>query len=160
MLNFKSIFALLPIIGLMFGTAQAQISNNGGPIHVAADAQEFENDNSVWTGHVQIVQNDAILTADKVKLVGVQSELNRFVATGNVRFTNPDFAVSGNQAIYEDSSKTITVTGNVVILQGEQVLAGEKLVYNTETEAVQIFGNGSKRVRGIFYQQEGQQVRR
>lgn len=131
------------------------------PVDLSAgrcEAREQE-DRVTCTGSVRVTQGDAILSAAKMSLFGVNtpSGLRRIEAEGEVRYASGPNAVSGASGVYDAASTTLTVTGDVIVIQGSQVMTGGRLIYNTETGDVE-FGPGSGgRVRGLFYTQPQQQ---
>jgi lipopolysaccharide export system protein LptA len=157
----KILLTVLTAFGLAMVTAmpvQAQLSRDqNAPIDFTG--QKFEvfdqQDYAVWTGDVQAVQGEAILTAPKLTLYGVSDgELDRIHALGGIRYTNGSEAISGEQAIYDAAKNTIVVTGNVVVVQGKQVMSGDELEYNTQTGEIKFTAGQQRRVRGIFFQEQ------
>jgi len=148
--------ALVPAV--LLGSASAQFSqNSNAPIDITgAQFEAFQNeDYALWTGDVQVVQGEVILTAPELKIYGIGGgRFNRVDATGGIRYTNGVEAISGDQAIYRKENETIVVTGNVVVVQGRQVMTGEQMTYFLDTGKI-VFNNQSKsRVRGVFFTED------
>ncbi|MGV6800889.1 MAG: lipopolysaccharide transport periplasmic protein LptA [bacterium] len=135
--------------------AMAQLASEpDAPIDITGKNFEVQDGKNmaIWTGDVQVVQAEIVLTAPRLVIKGIDDgEIDEMIATGGIRYTNGAEAISGQKAVYKAATKTITVTGNVVIVQDQQVMTGDKLVYFTETGEVQISSVENKRVRGIFY---------
>ena len=129
------------------------------PIDVSANRCEvFENEDTVkCTGDVRVRQGDSILAANEMTIYGTQAEggFRRIDARGRVRYAADGSAMSGQEAIYDAETTTLTVTGDVVVVQEEQVMTGGKLVYNTVTGATVFTPDSSGRVRGVFYPSQG-----
>ena len=130
------------------------------PIDVSANRCEvFENQDTVQcSGDVRVRQGDAILAADEMTIYGTQAEggFRRIDAKGRVRYAADGSAMSGQRAVYDAETATLTVTGDVVVVQEEQVMTGGELVYNTTTGATVFTPDATGRVRGVFYpSQEG-----
>lgn len=137
------------------GTAAAQFSNNNkAPIDITGDQFEvFQNeDYSLWTGDVQVVQGEVILTAPELKIFGISGgRFNKVEALGGIRYTNGVETISGRTAVYEEASDTITVTGDVVVVQGRQIMTGERMIYHLDTGKIEFDASTRKRVRGVFF---------
>ncbi|MEE9329761.1 MAG: LptA/OstA family protein [Parvularculaceae bacterium] len=104
-----------------------------------------------WTGHVQVQQDESILTTDKLVATGINDgEADTYRATGNLRFSDGAIAVSGQRGVFDLLKGVVTVEGNVLVVQGEQVMSGDKLVYNMTTGKMVFSSNGTSRVRGVF----------
>ncbi len=136
------------------GSANAQL-NTGSDAPIDITGEQFEafrdRDYVVWTGDVQVVQGEAILTAPKLTIFGVESgNLQRINAEGGIRYTNGAEAISSRDAVYSAEDETVIFTGDVVVVQGEQVLTGGRLVYYTQTGQLNFTSAGDDRVRGIF----------
>ena len=142
--------------GIVLGVASASAQLNAGsdaPIDITGDQFEAfrDRDYVVWTGDVQVVQGEAILTAPKLTIYGVESgNLQRINAEGGIRYTNGAEAISSRDAVYSAQDETVIFTGDVVVVQGEQVLTGGRLVYYTQTGQLNFTSAGGDRVRGIF----------
>ncbi|NHK29489.1 hypothetical protein FF098_016375 [Parvularcula flava] len=148
--------ALIP--ALMMGTAAAQFSqNSNAPIDITgAQFEAFQNeDYALWTGDVQVVQGEVILTAPQLKIYGIGGgRFNRVDATGGIRYTNGLEAISGDRAVYRKENETIVVTGNVVVVQGRQVMTGQQMTYYLDTGKI-VFNKETKaRVRGVFFTED------
>ena len=127
--------------------AQAQFSKDAdAPIDITAKKFESfpDKDYGIWTGDVQVIQGEVLLTAPSLVIYGIAAgEANRIEATGGMRYTNGLEAITGDAATYDAASETITVTGSVVVVQGDQVMTGGALVYNTKTGEMQFASNAS-----------------
>lgn len=167
----------LPLLALAAGLAfaapaQAQLSDNGGPISYSADNLEYADGQRqlVLTGDVDIVQNDARLRATRVTLYfapggGGQSglssgDIQRMVAEGDVYYVRPTQQARGDRAVYETAADTVTFTGNVVVAGQDNVIRGETLVLNIKGGTTQIRPGGGARVQGVFRPREGARTTR
>ena len=152
------LFGMIVLLAGQSGPALAQFATEtDAPIDITGDQFEAieDRDYVIWTGDVQVVQGDSVLTAPRLTIYGVEAgELTRIEAQGGIRYTNGAEAISGDTGVYDASDETITVTGNVVVVQGEQVLSGAKLIYNTRTGSIRFTSTGQQRVRGIFFTKE------
>jgi lipopolysaccharide export system protein LptA len=145
------------------GAAAAQLSEQGGPIAYSADNLEyFEGERRlVLTGAVEIVQNEAVLRADRLTLffapgsggqnMGMGSgDVDRMVAEGEVYYVRPQQRARGDRAVYETSTDTVTFTGNVIVDSTDGVIRGETLVLQVGAGRTTVTASeGSGRVRGV-----------
>ena len=156
-------------------TANAQISENGGPVSYSADnLQYFDGDRRlVLTGNVDIVQNDARLRANTITLYFSRStapagagnqaangglgsgDIQRMLAEGDVYYVRPQQSARGDRADYETSTDSVTFSGNVVVASEENVIRGETLVLQIGTRQTTIRPQNGQRVRGVFVPRHG-----
>tara|TARA_R110000744_G_scaffold125730_6_gene231570 strand:- start:57598 stop:58140 length:543 start_codon:yes stop_codon:yes gene_type:complete len=128
-----SCFLLAPL-----AAAHAQIGDSSQPLDTIADRIENLDDEgrTILSGHVDITQGDRRLMADRVELVWTQPEdgsrgdIERVIATGQVRYFSPFQNATGDLGVYEMGPDTITLTGDVVITQGENVITTTRFVSN------------------------------
>lgn len=145
--------------------AHAQISRQGGPIDITADATEFVNSENVnrWVGRVNVRQGDARLLADRMDVYfspgedGEARVIERIVAEGSVAYVTPLEIARGDRGVYLASSETIRLTGNVTLIRGDSTLAGEELVVEPTVGRSSLVSRedargvrGGDRVRGVF----------
>jgi lipopolysaccharide export system protein LptA len=149
--------------------AQAQLSEDGGPVSYSADNLEYFDGERrlVLTGDVDIVQNDARLRADRITLFFSQStggdqsqglasgDIERMIAEGEVYYVRPSQSARGNRAVYEVNNDSVTFTGNVVVASDENVIRGETLVLQIGSRRTTIRPDASGRVRGVFVPRHG-----
>jgi lipopolysaccharide export system protein LptA len=154
----QSILALsLLVLGPL--SAMAQIGDSSLPMDVAADHMENIDTErrTILIGNVDITQGDRRLMADHVELHrtlvtdGGRGNVERVVATGNVRYFSPAQNARGDNGIYEIDTDTITLTGDVVIRQGENVITTTFFRTNLTTGNSN-FGqeNDGQRVRAVI----------
>jgi len=120
--------------------AHAQFAaNSTAPITGGADKVEYERDYSVFSGQVDVRQDDVRILSDVMKVYSGQSgggqqafdNVERIEALGNFYYITPAQEVKGDQGVYERAKDNFIVTGNVILLQGEDnVVTGDRLVYN------------------------------
>jgi lipopolysaccharide export system protein LptA len=159
--------AAFAALALQAPAAQAQLSENGGPVSYSADnLQYFDADRRlVLSGNVDLVQNDARLRADQVTLyfsqpaqpAGGQSggglgagDIQRMVAQGDVYYVRPQQSARGDRADYEVATDSVTFSGNVVVASDENVIRGETLVLQIGSRQTTIRPQNGQRVRGVF----------
>ncbi len=127
---------------MLAGSASAQVSGKGGPVMVGADHTEIDQNarTQVFEGRVEVIQDDARLRADHVKITRLAGtngngvgDVDTIEATGNVYYVTTDTAgqqniAKGDQAVYTKASDTMVMTGDVILQQGQNVSTGNRLV--------------------------------
>ena len=155
--------ATLLMVSVLGGAATAQIGDSTLPLDVGADHMENWDSERRTTliGNVDIVQGDRRLMADHVELhhglseTGGRGNIERIVATGNVRYYSPLQNARGDTGVYQIETDTITLRGDVVIRQCENVITTTFFSTNLTTgdSSFGEEGNG-QRVRAVLYTQE------
>jgi lipopolysaccharide export system protein LptA len=64
---------------------------------------------------------------------GGSSQISKLEAGGGVTVTQKDQTATGDRALFDMRSNTVTLLGNVVVSQGPNVMRGEKLVVDLTT---------------------------
>jgi lipopolysaccharide export system protein LptA len=159
--------AVAAVMALILGnSALAQIGDSTLPLDVGADHMENWDSERRTTliGNVDIVQGDRRLMADHVELhhglseTGGRGDIERIVATGNVRYYSPLQNARGDTGVYRIEDDTITLRGDVVIRQCENVITTN--FFSTHlTNGDSTFGQegNGQRVRAVLYTQENEE---
>jgi len=142
--------------------------NADQPIEVVSDTLEVAKDQetAIFQGNVNAIQGNLGLQADTLKVKyrkldqedGGTSPFSRIDATGNVVLTSRDETATGDWAVYEVDTKTITLGGAVVLTREENVIKGRRLVVDLMSGRSRVDGGGlavgaeagKQRVRAIF----------
>jgi lipopolysaccharide export system protein LptA len=74
----------------------------------------------------------------------------RIEASGKVIVDSGGQTVSGETAVVDMKSRTITVSGGVVLTQGENIISGSRLVVNLATGEARVEQAPGQRIRGVF----------
>lgn len=156
----RGVWVALGIAAIGLAPAAAQlIPESDEPVDITSDSAEFQDNNTIWTGNVRVVQGEAILTADRIEAtLSEDGELKSFKAFGAVRYSNGEEAISGERAVYEDAERAITVSENVIVTQGRQVMSAGAVTYWVDTGKVKFLPEPGKRIRGIFYTSPNEQT--
>lgn len=135
------------------GAASAQLAaSSDEPVDITGDAAEFQEGRAVWTGHVRVVQGEAILTTERLEAeLSEEGDFETITAIGAVRYSNGKQAITGERAIFNDAARTITILDDVIVTQGKQVMSAGKVTYWIDTGKVKFAPEAGKRIRGIFY---------
>jgi lipopolysaccharide export system protein LptA len=125
------------------------------PINVASDdfVGDFTTKVGTYIGNVVIIQADCRLKADRVKVVMLKGDPNKFYADGKVVFESPSGVATGDNGIYDvNPPRTLTLTGNVVLTKQKDVMRGTTLVANLVTGESHLTAHGMPggRVQSIF----------
>jgi lipopolysaccharide export system protein LptA len=132
---------------------------------------------AVWTGEVKVVQGDTTMRAKTLTVhydgdqaqgadkggaakaavpamrqatpgPGGNQSIRRLEAKGGVIVTQKDQTVTGESAIFDMKSNTVTMGGGVLLTQGQNTLKGDKLTVNLTTGISKVESTG--RVQGVF----------
>ncbi len=81
---------------------------------------------------------------------GGNQSIRRLEAKGGVIVTQKDQTVTGESAIFDMKSNTVTMGGGVLLTQGQNVLKGERLTVNLTTGISKVEVGQGGRVTGSF----------
>ena len=131
------------------GSSSAFEFNKKDPIYITADWMEVDqNKNSItYKGRVVAVQANMTMRSD-VLIAYVDPEtkqMNQIIAEGKVNATQGDRMATGEKAVFDDKSKTVTLTGNPIMRQGNNQVTGVKVIYFTEQDRSVVEGDGKDR---------------
>ena len=122
------------------------------PVQIKAQTFEVrEKENvAVFTGNVHVVQGETTIRCKSLVVSylsdsktaaapapksgpGGKSQISKLEALGGVTVTQKDQTATGDRAIYDLGTKTVTLIGNVVVSQGQNVMRGERMVVDLNT---------------------------
>ena len=148
------------VLTFLAGAASAQLAaSSEEPVDITGDAAEFRDGHAVWTGHVRVVQGEAILTTERLEAeLTEDGDFQTITAVGSVRFSDGKQAITGQRAIFDDVARTITIIDDVIVTQGKQVMSAGKVTYWVDTGMVKFAPEAGKRIRGIFYTKSSDQT--
>ena len=151
--------------------------NRGQPVQIEASRLEVRDKDKVATfsGTVKVVQGDTSLrckslvvfyeqqtkdgqaAAQTMKAAspgpGGSSQISRLEARGGVTVNQKDQTATGDTALFDMKSNTVTLQGNVVVSQGANVMRGERLVVDMTTGVSRVdAGKSSGPVRMLIQQ--------
>jgi lipopolysaccharide export system protein LptA len=132
--------------------------NKKDPIYITADWMEADQGkNSItYKGRVVTVQNDMTMRSDTLTAFydPETKQMKQIVAEGKVNATQRDRVATGEKAVFDDKSKTVTLTGNPVMRQGNNQVSGVKVIYFTEQDRSTVEGDKDVRVRATIFPDE------
>jgi lipopolysaccharide export system protein LptA len=147
--------------------------NRDQPVKIEAATLEVRDKNKVATfsGNVHLVQGDTVLRCKTLVVFYDQddagapavksaspgptgsSQIRRMEAKGAVVVTQKDQTATGDSAIYDLKSNTVTLVappgGSVAVTQGPNVMTGERLVVDLTTSVSHLSG-GAGGVKGLI----------
>lgn len=138
--------------GDLFAGFQTQSSD---PVEVNSETLEVYDDGkqriTVFSGGVTVTRGNTVLKAAEITLYSpLESEsadaFTRIEATGKIWVNAGNQTVTGEDAVVDMASETITVSGGVVLTQGTNILTGTRLVINLATGRARVEGS----TRGVF----------
>ena len=145
--------ATLAALALLAGPALAQQA-----VNITAD--QFTVDETtkqaVFTGNVVVIHPSVTVHATKVEAVygtGGASDIESFIATGDVVLDTPDQKATGERAVFNPGDHLLRLTGNVKVTNTSGTVDSEELVVNLETNVSTFSSSGGGRVTGVFTSQ-------
>lgn len=153
---------------------RSQWLKEGGnrPIEIVSDRLDAyrEKDLVEFSGNVVATQGDRVIKSDSLMLyfkkkagpqgaakgaaAGAAGDIDRIVSKGNVRITEKDRIVTGDQAVYHADEQRIVVTGNPVMREGSNVVTGDRVVVLLNENRGVVEGSSGKRVTATIYPDE------
>jgi lipopolysaccharide export system protein LptA len=154
--------------------AQAQTlpQNSDLPIEITADSLEVLQNQKIatFTGNVDAVQGDMVLSADRLRVYYDGDEQNaapgpagtgsirRIEAEGNVLLSSPRETAQGEAGVYDVAASQVTLDGAVVLTRGDNVIRGQRLEVDLASGRSRVFaavpstegGAPPQRVRALF----------
>jgi lipopolysaccharide export system protein LptA len=165
-------WALCPLTGASgkeLSTKKNLVDRNT-PIQIASDRMDAYNEKGmvVFNGNAVATQGDRTIRAETITLYykkkaagGEQTEamdiqksgdLDKIEAKGNVRITQMERVVTGNEAVYLQDAQKIIIKGNAVLSEGKNVVRGEQVVvFLNENRGVVESSNKSERVNATIF---------
>jgi len=137
--------------------------NKKDPIYITADWMEADQGkNSItYKGRVVTVQNEMTMRSETLTAFydPETKQMKQIIAEGKVNATQGDRVATGEKAVFDDKTKTVTLTGNPVMRQGNNQISGVKVIYFTEQDRSIVEGDKDVRVRATIFPDElkGQQ---
>jgi lipopolysaccharide export system protein LptA len=145
-------------------------------IEITSDRLEAydEKKQVLFSGNVGAVQGDITIKAASIRLyykkegrsgdkdglqnVGKAGDLEKIEARGQVKVSQGDRLVTGDQAIYyQEARRRIVMTGDAVMRQGNNVVRGDRIeVFLDENRGIVEAGE-NKRVKATIYPRENKE---
>lgn len=134
--------------------------NRGQPVQIEASRLEVRDKDKMatFTGNVKVVQGDTTMRCKTLVVFyeqqnkdgqqaqaaaqtmpaakpgpGGSSQISKLEASGGVTVVQKEQTATGDRALFDMKSNTVTLLGNVLVSQGPNVMRGEKLVVDLTT---------------------------
>lgn len=132
--------------------------NKKDPIYITADWMEVDQTkNSItYKGRVVAVQNAMTMRSETLTayIDPETKQMKQIIAEGKVNATQGDRVATGEKAVFDDKTKTVTLTGNPVMRQGNNQVSGVKVIYFTEQDRSIVEGDKNTRVTATIFPDE------
>jgi lipopolysaccharide export system protein LptA len=143
--------------------------NRNQPVQIEAASLEVRDKDKVATfsGSVKVVQGDTVMRCKSLVVYyeqqgqqggaqtmkaatpgpGGSSSISKLEALGGVTVNQKDQTATGDKALFDMKSNTVTLLGNVVVSQGQNVMRGDRLVVDLTSGTSRVeSGKGPVRV--------------
>jgi lipopolysaccharide export system protein LptA len=163
-----------------FAHAQGYQHDSSLPIEITADVLEVEQRDRIatFTGDVDAVQGELVLSADKLRVFydsndqageaapGAAGSIRRIEAEGNVFITSPQETAQGDSGVYDVADNLLTLEGSVVLTRDDNVIRGHHLEVDLSSGVSRMTaatpstagGGPTDRVRALFTPQDAPAV--
>ncbi len=131
------------------------------PVVIRADRLEYQDAQriAVYDGHVRANSSDAVLTASKMTVYfspasnSAQEQVERLVAQGQVKVTQPGRVVQGERADYQVAEGKVVMTGGPPSVYDEQqgFTTGQSLTFFMQ--GASLFVDGGKKLQTLSKRQ-------
>jgi lipopolysaccharide export system protein LptA len=132
--------------------------NKKDPIYITSDWMEVDQKKNTITykGRVVTVQADMTMRSEilTAEIDPETKQMKQIVAEGRVNATQGNRIATGEKAVFDDKTKTVTLTGNPVMRQGNNQVSGLKVIYFTEQDRSVVEGDSKVRVQATIFPEE------
>ncbi|HUK40345.1 MAG TPA: lipopolysaccharide transport periplasmic protein LptA [Candidatus Acidoferrales bacterium] len=135
--------------------------NKKDPIYITSDWMEADQKKNTITykGRVVTVQADMTMRSEMLTAYydPEMKKISQIVAEGKVNATQGNRVATGEKAVFDDKTRTVTLTGSPVMRQGNNQVSGTKVVYFMDEDKAVAEGDEKIRVRATIFPEEMQQ---
>jgi lipopolysaccharide export system protein LptA len=132
--------------------------NKNDPIYITADWMEADQTKNTITykGRVVTVQADMTMRSETLTayMDPETKQMKQIIAEGKVNATQGNRVATGEKAVFDDKTKTVTLTGSPVMRQGNSQVSGVKVVYFMDQDKAIAEGDGKIRVQATIFPDE------
>ena len=132
--------------------------NKKDPIYITADWMEVDQTKNTITykGRGVTVQSDMTMRSETLTAYydPEMKQMKQIVAEGKVNATQGNRIATGEKAVFDDKTKTVTLTGSPVMRQGNSQVTGVKVVYYMDQDRAVAEGDGKIRVQATVFPEE------
>jgi lipopolysaccharide export system protein LptA len=138
-------------------------------IYITADKLIADSE-AKWAefiGNVRAVQEDTVITADRLKIFYKKVEANnknltsdegsieKIISSGNVKINFDDKVAVAEHAVYTSETGVLVLTGpNSKVTSGTNFVSGEKITIYRAEDRMTVESGNEKRVEAVFYSKE------
>ena len=148
------------------------VIDRGTPIQITSNSMNAYDEKGlvVFEGNAIAKQGERTIRAETISLyykkkkddtvkknledLQKSGDLEKIEARGNVRMTQGDRIVTGNEAIYLHGEQKIIIKGNAVLMEGKNVVRGRQVVVFLDENRGVVEGNPSDRVNATIFPSE------
>lgn len=174
LLRCYSLFVLTTLViiaGFMvsFVFAEGDDLKENKKIYITADKLIADSE-AKWAefiGNVRAVQEDTVITADRLKIFYKKVEANnknltsdegsieKIISSGNVKINFDDKVAVAEHAVYTSETGVLVLTGpNSKVTSGTNFVSGEKITIYRAEDRMTVESGNEKRVEAVFYSKE------
>jgi len=130
----------------------------GQPVTIKSNelSSDSKSRTATFSGKVVARQGDLTIYSDKL-VVHYKEEggdLDKVVATGNVRIVQGDRLATAREAVYLSVEQKIVLTGDPKVIQGENTVTGKVITYFVDEERSIVTGGPDTRVEAVITPKE------
>lgn len=162
---------LIVIAGFMARSAFADgkdLKENKG-VYITADKliADSEAKCAEFIGNVRAVQEDTVITADRLKifykkiednnknLTSDEGSIEKIISSGNVKINFDDKVAVAEHAVYTSATGILVLTGpHSKVTSGTNFVSGEKITLYRAEDRMTVESGNKKRVEAVFYSKE------
>ena len=157
------------ITGFMVNSAFAEEEDlkENKKVYITSDSMiaESEARYAEFIGNVRAVQEDTVITADRLKifykkvednsLISDEESIEKIVSSGNVKINFDDKVAVAQHAVYTSETEVLVLTGpNSKVTSGTNSVSGEKITIYRAEDRMTVESGIEKRVEAVFYSKE------
>jgi len=139
------------------------------PIQITSNRMNAYDDKGmvVFEGNAVATQGERVIRAATITIyykkksnaaktedIHGAGDLDKIEARGNVKMTQGDRIVTGNEATYLHDAQKVIVRGNAVLTEGKNVITGKQVVVFLEENRGVVEGSPSERVSATIFPSE------
>lgn len=132
--------------------------NKKDPIYITSDWMEVDQKKNTITykGRVVTVQADMTMRSETLTAYyePEMKQMKQIVLEGKVQAVQGNRVATGEKAVFDDKTKTVTLTGSPVMRQGNSQVSGTRIVYYIEDDRAVAEGKDQVRVHAVIFPDE------
>jgi lipopolysaccharide export system protein LptA len=132
--------------------------NKKDPIYITADWMEVDQKKNTITYKGRVVTVQAEMTMRSEMLVAYydpeMKQMKQIIAEGKVNATQGNRVATGEKAVFDDKTKTVTLTGNPVMRQGNSQVSGTRVIYYMDQDRAIAESDGKVRVKATIFPED------